>query len=244
MLTKEQNDLVTQTGPGTPMGDLFRCYWLPIAAERGAAGARLPAGARQAAVRAPDRLPRHRRHARPDRRVLRPSRRVAVVRPQRGVRPALPLSRLEVRRDRPVRRGALRAGRVRLRQEDQAEVLSADREGRRAVDLHGPAREASPPSRSRSSHVVPTEQSFTSKRLQECNWLQAMEGGIDSSHVSFLHRGDLNSRSAVQGRGRQQVQPQRPVAGVRSRRERGRALHRRAPQSPRTTSITGASRPG
>ena len=28
------------------------------------------------------------------------------------------------------------------------------------------------------------------KRLQECNWLQAMEGGIDSSHVSFLHRGD------------------------------------------------------
>ena len=36
-------------------------------------------------------------------------------------------------------------------------------------------------------------QSFVSKRSQECNWLQAMEGGIDSSHVSFLHRGDLNS---------------------------------------------------
>ena len=30
MLKKEQNDLVTQTGPGTPMGDLFRAYWLPI----------------------------------------------------------------------------------------------------------------------------------------------------------------------------------------------------------------------
>ena len=30
MLNKEQNDLVTQTGPGTMMGDLFRCYWLPI----------------------------------------------------------------------------------------------------------------------------------------------------------------------------------------------------------------------
>src|SRR5215470_1177504 len=29
MLRKEQNDLVTQTGPGTPMGQLFRCYWLP-----------------------------------------------------------------------------------------------------------------------------------------------------------------------------------------------------------------------
>ncbi len=29
MLTKEQNDFVTQTGPGTPMGDLFRSYWIP-----------------------------------------------------------------------------------------------------------------------------------------------------------------------------------------------------------------------
>src|SRR5262245_14815635 len=25
----EQNDLLTQTGPGTPMGDLFRRYWMP-----------------------------------------------------------------------------------------------------------------------------------------------------------------------------------------------------------------------
>ena len=38
-----------------------------------------------------------------------------------------------------------------------------------------------------------------SKRLQECNWLQAMEGGIDSSHVSFLHRGELNSDPLFKG---------------------------------------------
>ena len=36
---------------------------------------------------------------------------------------------------------------------------------------------------------------FVSKRTQECNWLQAMEGGIDSAHVSFLHRYDLKSDS-------------------------------------------------
>ena len=30
MLKKEQNDYLTQTGPGTPMGNLFRCYWLPV----------------------------------------------------------------------------------------------------------------------------------------------------------------------------------------------------------------------
>jgi nitrite reductase/ring-hydroxylating ferredoxin subunit len=39
-------------------------------------------------------------------------------------------------------------------------------------------------------HVAP-EQRFVSKRLQECNYLQAIEGGIDSSHVSFLHSGAL-----------------------------------------------------
>ncbi len=28
MLKKEQNDLLTQTGPGTAMGEMFRCYWI------------------------------------------------------------------------------------------------------------------------------------------------------------------------------------------------------------------------
>src|SRR6516225_2761080 len=47
--------------------------------------------------------------------------------------------------------------------------------------------------------TVAAEQTFISKRLQECNWLQAMEGGIDSSHVSFLHRGDLGSDPLFKG---------------------------------------------
>ncbi len=36
--------------------------------------------------------------------------------------------------------------------------------------------------------MMPPAHRFVSKRVQECNYLQAMEGGIDSSHVSFLHR--------------------------------------------------------
>jgi phthalate 4,5-dioxygenase len=31
MLTKEENDLLTRTGPGTPGGDLLRRYWQPVA---------------------------------------------------------------------------------------------------------------------------------------------------------------------------------------------------------------------
>jgi phthalate 4,5-dioxygenase len=40
---------------------------------------------------------------------------------------------------------------------------------------------------------VPATQRYHSKRWQECNYLQAMEGAIDSSHVSFLHSGDLHT---------------------------------------------------
>ena len=29
MLRAEQNTFVTRTGPGTPMGDMFRRYWIP-----------------------------------------------------------------------------------------------------------------------------------------------------------------------------------------------------------------------
>src|SRR5581483_6766023 len=47
--------------------------------------------------------------------------------------------------------------------------------------------------------TVPAKQTFVSKRFQECNYLQAMEGGIDSSHVSFLHRGALNADPLFKG---------------------------------------------
>src|SRR3954469_1011639 len=39
MLSKAQNDLLTQTGPGTPCGQFLRSYWQPIAAAQ-----ELPAG--------------------------------------------------------------------------------------------------------------------------------------------------------------------------------------------------------
>src|SRR5262249_8503304 len=88
------------------------------------------------------RLPRQRGQIRADRRILRPPRRVALVRPQRGAWPALLLSRLEIRRDRPVHRRPLRAARERLLPEDQAQVLPVGEARAGAVDLYGPARQA------------------------------------------------------------------------------------------------------
>ncbi len=39
---------------------------------------------------------------------------------------------------------------------------------------------------------LPASHVFVSKRLQECNYLQAMEGGIDTSHVSYVHRYEVD----------------------------------------------------
>jgi nitrite reductase/ring-hydroxylating ferredoxin subunit len=76
--------------------------------------------------------------------------------------------------------------------------------------------ESQPPLPEWEFATVPAPQSFTSKRLQECNWLQAMEGGIDSSHVSFLHRGDLKTDPLFKGtRGNQyNLSDMRPVFEV------------------------------
>jgi hypothetical protein len=45
-----------------------------------------------------------------------------------------------------------------------------------------------PPFPSYDWAVAPQEFTFAFKGLWECNWLQGLEGGIDPSHVSFLHR--------------------------------------------------------
>ena len=37
--------------------------------------------------------------------------------------------------------------------------------------------------------LVPTAHRLTTRHIQECNWLQALEGGFDASHLAFLHRG-------------------------------------------------------
>lgn len=46
---------------------------------------------------------------------------------------------------------------------------------------------------------LPDSHVFVSKRLQECNYLQAMEGGIDTSHVSFVHRFEVDGDPFHQG---------------------------------------------
>jgi len=58
---------------------------------------------------------------------------------------------------------------------------------------------------------VPATHRYFSKRWQECNYLQAMEGGLDSSHVSFLHSGELHTDPLHRGtKGAQYQQDRTP----------------------------------
>ena len=41
--------------------------------------------------------------------------------------------------------------------------------------------------------TLPASHVFVSKRLQESNYLQAMEGGIDTSHVSYVHKFEVDN---------------------------------------------------
>ena len=95
--------------------------------------------------------------------------------------------------------------------------------------------------------AFPTSQRYLSKRLQESNWAQATEGGIDSSHISFLH-------SRFQRAAESSASEVRPAPVFRGYVRDGHepALHgqanglrtpdRRAPRRRRTTDTTGASR--
>ncbi len=47
--------------------------------------------------------------------------------------------------------------------------------------------------------MLPPEHVYVSKRIQLCNYLQAMEGGIDTSHVSFVHSHEVDIDPMHQG---------------------------------------------
>jgi phthalate 4,5-dioxygenase oxygenase subunit len=42
---------------------------------------------------------------------------------------------------------------------------------------------------------VPATHRFVSKTLQHCNYLQGLEGGLDSSHATIMHRDNIGDRS-------------------------------------------------
>jgi phthalate 4,5-dioxygenase len=215
MLRKEQNDLLTQTGPGTAMGDFFRCYWIPaLLAEELPENDCPPVRVKLLSERMIAFRDSEGRYGLIDEFCA--HRGVSLwfgrnehggIRcPYHGWKYDYTGQCLEVPSE-PVESGFCQ--KIKLTGYPLVKV------GDVLWTYMGPA-EHRPPLPEWEFARVPAEQTFTSKRLQECNWLQAMEGGIDSSHVSWLHSGNLNSDPLFKGaRGNQyNMSDKRPVFEV------------------------------
>jgi phthalate 4,5-dioxygenase len=44
---------------------------------------------------------------------------------------------------------------------------------------------------------IPDSHRYATRHIQECNWLQGLEGGFDSSHLSFLHGGSAHKEMGI-----------------------------------------------
>jgi len=184
------NELLTRTGPGTPMGDLFRRHWLPaLLAEELPENDCPPVRVRllsEPMVAFRDTAGRyglieefcaHRRvslwFGRNEEHGLRC--------PYHGWKFDVTGQCVEVPSE-PAESGF--CAKIKLQAYPLVKI------GDVLWTYMGPP-ELQPPLPEWEFATVPAEQTFTSKRLQECNWLQALEGGIDSSHVTWLHGSSL-----------------------------------------------------
>jgi phthalate 4,5-dioxygenase oxygenase subunit len=198
MLSREDNDLLTLTGPGTAMGEMFRRYWLPVLLS-----SELP------------------ENDCPPVRVQVLSERLIAFRDSdgqlglidefcahRGI--SLWFGRNE--------EGGLRCPYHGWKYDVNGNCTEIPSEPEESglcnrikltaypmiekggvIWVYMGPKEHTPPEPEYEFASVPLEQTFSSKRIQECNWLQAMEGGIDSSHVSFLHRFTMSKDPLFKG---------------------------------------------
>jgi phthalate 4,5-dioxygenase len=185
MLTREENERITRVGAGTPMGELMRRYWLPALLSW-----ELPE---------PDGAPVRVRLLGEDLVAFRATDgRIGVIDewcPHRGA--SLWLGRNEENGLRCVYHGWKYDVNGRC-----VEQMNEPRQFCNKVKLKAyptyeqagviwtymgpPERQPAPPKFAWTQ--VPESHRAVSKCIEDCNWLQALEGGIDTSHFTILHR--------------------------------------------------------
>ncbi|HWN15248.1 MAG TPA: Rieske 2Fe-2S domain-containing protein, partial [Candidatus Dormibacteraeota bacterium] len=187
MLSSEDNELLCRVGRGTPMGDLLRHYWMPC----------LPA----AELPAPDCPPKKVRLLGEDLVAFRDSRGevglLAANCPHRGA--SLFFGRNEECGLRCSYHGWKYdvTGRCVDMPNEPEESTFKDKIRARAYpcrDVNGVIwtymgpRQSAPPFPAFEINTLPAAQVYPPlMMLEECNWVQALEGDIDSSHIDFVH---------------------------------------------------------
>ena len=186
MLSVADNDVLTQTGTGTPMGRYFRRFWMPVALSL-----ELPE---------PDCPPVRVRIMGEDLVAFRDTEgRVGLLDPRCPHRGAnLFFGRNEQCGLRCAYHGWKfdAAGRCvdlptlppesTFRDRVRVTAYPVREWGELVWAYLGPA-EPEPALPALEFALVPPAHRFVSKKLQPCNWAQACEGGIDTAHFSFLH---------------------------------------------------------
>ena len=194
MLSAADNDVLTRTGPGTPMGDYFRRFWVPVLLSR-----ELPE---------PDGSPLRVRVMGEDLVAFRDTDgRVGLLDPRCPHRGAdLFFGRNEACGLRCVYHGWKFDADGRcvdmptmppdsgFRDKVRAGAYPTREWGEFVWAYLGPA-EREPALPALEFALVPPAHRYVSKKLQQCNWAQAAEGGIDTAHFSFLHMPVTSSAS-------------------------------------------------
>jgi phthalate 4,5-dioxygenase len=185
MLSAEQNDRLTHTGPGTPAGRLMRCYWQPAALVDELSGQRPVKPVRllgESLVVFRDRRGRYGLMERSC--------------PHRGT--DLAFGRLEEGGLRCAFHGWLFdvAGRcleTPAEPEDSRMHANIRQKAYPVVEKSGilfayMGQGEPPPFPHFDCFTAPATHTFAFKGMIDCNWLQSLEVGIDPAHTSFLHR--------------------------------------------------------
>lgn len=198
MLRTEINELLTQTGPGTKMGALFRRYWMPaLLAEELSENDGAPVRVKILSERLLAFRDTKGRYGLVDEFCAHRGASLWFGRNEEcGLRCAYHGWKYDVTGQcveipsEP--ENSTFASNVKLRSYPLVKVGDI-------LWTYMGAAENQPPLPEWEFATVPSEQVFVSKRWQECNWLQALEGGIDSSHVTFLHSGNLETDPLFKG---------------------------------------------
>jgi phthalate 4,5-dioxygenase oxygenase subunit len=194
MLSHEDNETLVRVGKGTPMGDLFRLYWIPFFAAKDLAA---------------DGQPKRVKLLGEDLVVFRDTEgRVGLLANACAHRGApLMFARNEDCGLRCVYHGwkydvtgavidmPAEPARSRLKEHVRIKAYPCRERGGLVWAYMGPGKEP-PPLPNLEFNLVPAENVATSVRVQECNWLQALEGEIDSAHAPILH-GRIDQKGAV-----------------------------------------------
>jgi phenylpropionate dioxygenase-like ring-hydroxylating dioxygenase large terminal subunit len=190
MLTREQNETLTRTGPGTPMGALFRRFWIPALLAREVAERDGPPV--RVKLLGEDLIAFRDSEGRVGLTEARCPHRGANLffgrNEECGIRCAYHGWKFDVNGnclDIPtMTRDAGTYEHLRARVKI---VAYPTREwGDYIWSYLGPP-DAMPELPQMEFAMVAPAHRFVSKKLQECNWAQAAEGGIDTAHFSFLH---------------------------------------------------------